>query len=79
MTVGTTQRQEIVDDRDVATQLAGETDSPTRSAAHRCGALSLDTRLATYVPDYVPDDPRAADVTVRHVLSYTTGLPNSAQ
>jgi CubicO group peptidase (beta-lactamase class C family) len=40
------------------------------------GALSLDTPLAERVPDYVSNDPRAADVTVRHVLSHTTGLPN---
>ena len=40
------------------------------------GALSLDTRLATYVPDYVSDDPRAGGITVRNVLSHTTGLPN---
>jgi len=40
------------------------------------GALSLDAPLAKYVPDYVSDDPRAADVTVRNVLSHTTGLPN---
>ncbi len=40
------------------------------------GALSLDTPLSQYVPDYVSKDPRAAEVTVRHVLSHTTGLPN---
>ena len=40
------------------------------------GVLSLNTPLAEYVPDYVSNDPRAADVTVRHVLSHTTGLPN---
>lgn len=40
------------------------------------GQLSLDQRLAEIMPTYVPDDPRAADVTVAHVLSHTTGLPN---
>jgi CubicO group peptidase (beta-lactamase class C family) len=40
------------------------------------GALSLDTRLSTYVPQYAQDDPRAATITVRHVLSQSTGLPN---
>ena len=40
------------------------------------GVLSLDTTLSKHVPDYVPDDPRAADVTVRHVLSHSSGLPN---
>lgn len=28
------------------------------------------------MPDYVSDDPRAATVTVRHILSHTSGLPN---
>jgi CubicO group peptidase (beta-lactamase class C family) len=40
------------------------------------GELALDTPLSRHTPDYVPDDLRAADVTVRHVLSHTTGLPN---
>jgi len=40
------------------------------------GTLSLDTRLSTIVPDFVPDDARATAITVRHVLSHTTGLPN---
>src|SRR5437763_16268422 len=40
------------------------------------GVLSLDTPLSKYVPDYVKDDPRAAEITVRQVLSHTTGLPN---
>ncbi len=39
-------------------------------------ALSLDTPLATHLADYLPDDPRAASITVHHVLSHTTGLPN---
>lgn len=40
------------------------------------GVLLLDEPLAQHVPDFVPDDPRAAGITVRHVLSHTTGLPN---
>ena len=40
------------------------------------GVLSLDTPLSKYVPNYVTDDPRAATITVRHVLSQTSGLPN---
>ena len=36
----------------------------------------MDTPLATCVPDYMPNDPRATDITVRNVLSHTTGLPN---
>ena len=40
------------------------------------GVLSLDTPLSKYVPDYVKADPRAATITVRNVLSQTSGLPN---
>lgn len=40
------------------------------------GVLSLDTPLSTVVPDYVKDDPRAASITVRNVLSQASGLPN---
>jgi CubicO group peptidase (beta-lactamase class C family) len=40
------------------------------------GVLSLDTPLSKYVPGYVADDPRAATITVRHILSQTSGLPN---
>jgi CubicO group peptidase (beta-lactamase class C family) len=42
------------------------------------GQLSLDTPLSTYVPNYVKDDPRAASVTARNVLSQSSGLPNWA-
>lgn len=40
------------------------------------GLLSLDTPLSNYVPDYVTGDPRSAAVTVRDVLSQSSGLPN---
>jgi CubicO group peptidase (beta-lactamase class C family) len=40
------------------------------------GMLSLDTPLSKYVPNYVTDDPRAASITVRNILSQTSGLPN---
>lgn len=40
------------------------------------GALTLDTPLATNIPDYVLNDLRAPDITVRNVLNHTTGLPN---
>jgi len=36
------------------------------------GKLAFDTPLSLHVPDYVTDDPRAAAVTVRHVLSHTS-------
>jgi CubicO group peptidase (beta-lactamase class C family) len=40
------------------------------------GALSLDDTLSMYLPDYVTGDRRSSTMTVRHVLSHTTGLPN---
>jgi CubicO group peptidase (beta-lactamase class C family) len=40
------------------------------------GLLSLDTPLSQHVPDFVRDDPRAASITVRHVLTQSSGLPN---
>jgi CubicO group peptidase (beta-lactamase class C family) len=40
------------------------------------GALALDMPLARHVPDYVPEDPRAGKITIRHVLSHSSGLPN---
>src|SRR5262249_40412986 len=40
------------------------------------GVLALDAPLSLRVPDYVPDDPRAASITARHVLSHSSGLPN---
>jgi CubicO group peptidase (beta-lactamase class C family) len=40
------------------------------------GVLSLDTPLASYDPGYVSGDPNAGLVTVRDVLSQTSGLPN---
>ena len=39
------------------------------------GKLDLDTPLSKYVPDYISDD-RLALITVRRVLTHTTGLPN---
>jgi CubicO group peptidase (beta-lactamase class C family) len=40
------------------------------------GVLSLDMPLSKFVADYVKDDPRGASITVRDVLSQTSGLPN---
>lgn len=40
------------------------------------GFFSLDTPLASLAPDVIVDDPRAAVITARHVLSHTSGLPN---
>ena len=40
------------------------------------GAVGLDVPVAAYVDDFVMDDPRAADITVRQLLSHTSGIPN---
>jgi CubicO group peptidase (beta-lactamase class C family) len=41
------------------------------------GVLDLDAPLTRYTPDvFVKEDPRLHDITVRRVLSHTTGLPN---
>jgi CubicO group peptidase (beta-lactamase class C family) len=41
------------------------------------GKLDLDRPLDAYLgAPYVPDDPRAASITARHVLSHTTGYRN---
>src|SRR5215472_12387355 len=40
------------------------------------GKLSLDEPLGKYLPNYVPNDDRAAAITARQVLSHTTGFPN---
>ncbi len=41
------------------------------------GILDLDTPLTEYLPDpYVPDKAQLALVTMRHVLSHSTGFPN---
>jgi CubicO group peptidase (beta-lactamase class C family) len=41
------------------------------------GVLALDKPLSAYLPEpYLPDEPRLAPVTARHVLSHSGGLPN---
>lgn len=40
------------------------------------GVLDLDRPLSEIVAPLVPDDPLAAQITARHVLSHRTGLPN---
>lgn len=41
------------------------------------GKLDLDRPLSTYLPTYdAAPDPRFAQITARHVLTHTTGLPN---
>jgi CubicO group peptidase (beta-lactamase class C family) len=40
------------------------------------GTLNLDRPLDEYVPDHAASDPRTKQITARHVLSHTSGLPN---
>jgi CubicO group peptidase (beta-lactamase class C family) len=40
------------------------------------GLLNLHVPLFEICGDYVPDDPRARQITAFHVLSHTSGLPN---
>ena len=41
------------------------------------GVLELDAPLAGYLPEpYLPDEPRLGFITIRHVLSHTSGFPN---
>jgi CubicO group peptidase (beta-lactamase class C family) len=41
------------------------------------GKIDLDRPLVSYYrPEDLPDDPRLAEITARHVLSHTTGLRN---
>jgi len=40
------------------------------------GLLELDAPLVEVCGEYVPDDPRARQITTAHVLTHTSGLPN---
>jgi CubicO group peptidase (beta-lactamase class C family) len=40
------------------------------------GTLELDAPVVKYLPGDYSQDPRAAKITVRHVLTHTTGFPN---
>ncbi|WP_262851824.1 serine hydrolase domain-containing protein [Mumia quercus] len=40
------------------------------------GELALDDPVRTHLPEFAVDDARVGDVTVRHLLSHTSGLPN---
>src|SRR6478672_8353665 len=41
------------------------------------GLVDLDAPVARYLPDFRMDDERAAAITVRQVLSHTSGIPAS--
>ena len=48
-----------------------------RSIYALSGLMELDWPLATYLSeDQRPEEPDLAPITLRHVLSHTTGLPN---
>lgn len=38
------------------------------------GAVNLDTPIKTYLPELEINDSRAANITIRHLLSHTSGL-----
>jgi CubicO group peptidase (beta-lactamase class C family) len=40
------------------------------------GTLNLDRPLCEYLPNHAASDPRTTQITARHVLSHTSGLPN---
>jgi CubicO group peptidase (beta-lactamase class C family) len=42
------------------------------------GAVGLDEPVTRYLPWFTLDDPRAAGITVRQILSHTSGIPASA-
>ena len=42
------------------------------------GLVDLDAPVTRYLPTFSMDDERAADITVRQVLSHTSGIPASA-
>jgi CubicO group peptidase (beta-lactamase class C family) len=60
----------------------GSTTKPITTAAVlqlvEAGAVELDVPVSRYLPWFTLDDPRAASITVRQVLSHTSGIPASA-
>lgn len=41
------------------------------------GKLELDAPIFTYLPDFILDDPRCRQITVRQMLSHTAGMPDT--
>ncbi|MCC7370200.1 MAG: beta-lactamase family protein [Chloroflexi bacterium] len=60
----------------------GSTTKPLTAAAImqlvEAGAVSLDAPVTRYLPWFTVDDPRANEITVRHLLNHTSGIPASA-
>jgi CubicO group peptidase (beta-lactamase class C family) len=40
------------------------------------GRINLDERLTSYLPDFRVNDARYAEITVRHILSHISGIPD---
>ena len=47
-----------------------------RRTPDRAAALDLDAPVVTWVPEFTLADGRAAEITARHLLSHTSGLPD---
>src|SRR5215212_1788343 len=60
----------------------GSTTKPLTATAMmqlaEAGAVELDAPVTRYLPWFTLDDPRAASITVRQLLSNTSGIPASA-
>jgi CubicO group peptidase (beta-lactamase class C family) len=60
----------------------GSTTKPITAAAVlqlvQAGAVELDAPVTRYLPWFTLDDPRSGEITVRHLLSHTSGIPASA-
>ena len=41
------------------------------------GRIDLDKPVVTYLPDFAVDDPRGGAITLRHLLTHTSGLSDS--
>lgn len=42
------------------------------------GQVDLDEPVTTYLPEFSPDDPRGAEITVRQLLNQTSGLTDQS-
>lgn len=60
----------------------GSTTKPITTAAIlqlvETGAVELDAPVTRYLPWFTLDDPRSGEITIRHLLSHTSGIPASA-
>jgi CubicO group peptidase (beta-lactamase class C family) len=61
----------------LATAVQGMTALAVMQLVER-GQVSLDAPVRQYLPTFTMLDPRAAEITVRHLLSHRAGIPQSA-